>query len=311
MCANLTYDVLVAGTYFCDLVFTDLPEMPRVGADIYARGFDMVPGGTYYIVLVLNRLGMKVAWLCDFGNDIFSRFVLAEAEKAGVNTSTCRRYDRPKRVVAVSFSFAHDRGFVSYEDEKYRHPGLEELSAYNFRAYLSPGISDWEQVATVSRHPRRKDFVHFMDCQHTNLTLTTPGLAEALQKVDIFAPNECEALAFTGEEDVFRALDRLAEIVPTVVIKRGGKGSIAKQGRQTWQVPAIDTIVKDTTGAGDSFNAGFLYAYLAGEPIDLCLRYGNVTGGLSVQNTGSMRCVQIDLVHEMAKNYWKYSAAYT
>lgn len=251
------YDVLVPGTYFCDLVFTGLPELPRTGADIYASGFDMVPGGTYYIVQILTRLGMNTAWLCDFGNDIFSRFVMDEAKKAGINTSLCRYYNYPKRVVAASFSFEFDRGFVSYEDEEYIQPDLVELSQYDFRCYLSPGISDWDQIQVVNQHPGRNKFTYFMDCQHTNLTLETPGIQDALQKIDIFAPNECEAKSLTGEYDVLRALDRLAEIIPTVVIKRGRKGSIAKQGGRQWTVPAIHAIVKDTTGAGDSFNAGF------------------------------------------------------
>ncbi len=303
------YDVLVAGTYFCDMVFTGLPEMPRTGADIYAKNFDMVPGGTYYIVQILTRLGMKTAWLCDFGSDIFSKFVLDAANRAGVDTSLCRYYDRPQRVVAASFSFEHDRGFVSYEDAEYCQPDLNELLKMDFRCYLSPGISDWKQVATISQHPLRGQFTHFMDCQHTDLTLETPGMRDVLHKVDIFAPNEREALAFTGETDIFRALDKLADVIPVVVIKHGGKGSLAKQGRQIWQVPAIRATVKDTTGAGDSFNAGFLYAYLAGQPMDLCLRYGNVTGGLSVQNTGPMQCVDINLVHEMANHYDKFSVS--
>jgi len=307
MIEHIKYDVLVPGTYFCDMVFTGLPEMPRTGADIYATGFDMVPGGTYYIVQILTQLGMRTAWLCDFGNDIFSKFIIDEAEKAGVNTSLCRKYDHPKRVVAASFSFEHDRGFVSYEDSEYKQPDLDELLKFDFDCYLAPGISDWHQIQVVDQHPYRSKFLFFMDCQHTTLTLKTPGIADALQKIDIFAPNECEALALTGENNVLRALDQLSEIIPTVVIKRGGKGSVVKQSGRQWTVPAITANVKDTTGAGDSFNAGFLYAYLAGKPLDICLRYGNVTGGLSVQNTGPMQCVDINLVHEMVNNYSQYS----
>jgi sugar/nucleoside kinase (ribokinase family) len=167
-------------------------------------------------------------------------------------------------------------------------------------------MDDWQSVEMINRLPQRKDFTLFMDCQHTKLTLDSPGVKEALQGVDIFAPNEGEALAFTGESDVFRALDSLAEIVPAVVIKRGGKGAIARRERDTWQVPAIRVEVKDTTGAGDSFNAGFLYAYLKNLSMEECLRYGNITGGLSVMNTGPMQCLDINSVHEMAKNYQNY-----
>ena len=41
------YDVLLLGGYFCDLIFTGLPEMPRLGAEVYGSAFDMVPGAAY------------------------------------------------------------------------------------------------------------------------------------------------------------------------------------------------------------------------------------------------------------------------
>lgn len=302
-----SYDIIVAGSYFCDMVFTGLPEMPRTGADIFASHFDMVPGGTFYIVLILHRLGLNVGWMTDFGNDLFSQFVLNEATKAGIPTELSHRFDEPRRFVAASFSFQHDRGFVSYEDAPVRKRSYEELSQLDFRCFLSPGIDDWKSVELFDRLPNRRTFTLFMDCQHTDLKLDTPGMVEALSRVDIFAPNECEALAFTGEKDVFHALDRLAEVVPMVMIKRGGKGVIARQGKSKWEVPSIRVQVKDTTGAGDSFNAGFLYAHLKGFSMEECLRYGNITGGLSVTNAGPMQCVDIEQVHEMARNYGKYS----
>ena len=300
------YDIVVAGEYFCDMVFTGLPEMPRTGADIYAKHFQMVPGGTYYIVLILHLLGLDVGWLTDFGNDFFSQFVLGEAQKAGIPTTLARHFDEPRRFIAASFSFEHDRGFVSYEDTPCQKRTFEELNQMDFRCFLSPGVDDWESVEMINRLPGRNEFTLFMDCQHTSLSIHTPGMIQALQGVDIFAPNECEAMAFTGETDVFRALDVLGEIVPAVIIKRGGKGVIARIGTERWDVPPIRVVVKDTTGAGDSFNAGFLYAHLQGLPMEDCLKYGNITGGLSVQNAGPLQCVDINSVHEMAKNYPNY-----
>jgi sugar/nucleoside kinase (ribokinase family) len=300
------YDIIVAGSYFCDMVFTGLPEMPRTGADIYSKQFQMVPGGTYYIVQILHRLGLDVGWMTDFGNDIFSQFVLREAQQAGIPTTLARHFDEPRRYVAASFSFEHDRGFVSYEDAPYQKRTFDELSQLDFRCFLSPGIDDWMSVEMINQLPNRRKFSLFMDCQHTTLSIHTPSMIQALQGVDFFAPNECEALAFTGESDVFRALDVLAEIVPAVMIKRGGKGVIARKGTERWVVPPIQVEVRDTTGAGDSFNAGFLYAHLQGLPMEDCLKYGNITGGLSVQNAGPMQCVNINLVHEMARDYQKY-----
>ncbi len=300
------FDVVVAGSYFCDMIYTGLSEVPRLGADIFSKSFDMVPGGTYYIVKILKNLGMKTGWICEFGNDFFSKFILEQAKQDGIDISLSRFYDRPKRVVASSFSFEHDRGFVSYEDEPYQQPTYDELEMLNFRAILFPGISDWKVIETVDALPNRKDFVLFMDCQHSSETIHTPGIVNALRNLDIFAPNECEALHFTGESDILKALDILANIVPCVLLKRGAKGALIRKGNQTWEVPGIKVEVVDTTGAGDSFNAGFLYALLQDLPFEQCLRFGNIIGGLSVSATGPLNCPDIQMIREMVKHYEQY-----
>ena len=66
------YDVLLLGGYFCDLIFTGLPEMPQLGAEVYGSAFDMVPGASYTTALALRRLDLRAGWACDFGDDLFS-----------------------------------------------------------------------------------------------------------------------------------------------------------------------------------------------------------------------------------------------
>ncbi|MCJ7532966.1 MAG: carbohydrate kinase family protein, partial [Anaerolineales bacterium] len=74
------YDIIVAGDYFVDLVFTGLPKLPELGEEVFGTGFEMLPGGSYNTVVAMHRLGLKVGWAADFGNDRFSRFVLDYAE---------------------------------------------------------------------------------------------------------------------------------------------------------------------------------------------------------------------------------------
>ena len=66
-----------------------------------------------------------------------------------------------------------------------------------------------------------------------------------------------------------------------MVIKRGSDGALAREGATVVHSPALPLSVCDTTGAGDCFNAGFLYARLAGLPLPACLQRGNICGGLS------------------------------
>ena len=60
-------DVLVAGEYYCDLIFSGLDAPPTLGGEVFARGLTVRPGGCYNIALGLTRLGVRTAWACDFG----------------------------------------------------------------------------------------------------------------------------------------------------------------------------------------------------------------------------------------------------
>jgi sugar/nucleoside kinase (ribokinase family) len=281
------YDMLLFARYFCDLIFTGLPELPRLGADIFGTGFDMVPGAGFNTALACQRLGLRAAWSCDFGDDFFSQFVLDTARHAGLDSSLFRIHPFPLRQVSVSFSFPHDRGFISYVDQHNRPAPAPLVERHRPRAVLLSSLSYGEEHTALVAAARTVGALIYMDCQSQRVTLATPGVAEAIQSVDIFAPNEAEAIELTGAPTVVAALAVLADLAPLVVIKRGAAGALAQSGAQVMSVPAIPVEVFDTTGAGDCFNTGFLYGYLRGATLETCLRYGNICGGLSTTGRGS------------------------
>lgn len=301
------YDVVVVGSYFCDMVFTGLADFPQLGRDIFSRNLEVVPGGSYYVVATLHRLGVKVGWLGHVGTDVFSRFVMEAVEAEGIDTGLLQRHDGPVRRVAASFSFEHERGFISYVDDLDETIALERIEQANPRCVVLHGMHYWTQMADLNQTKNRKDFAVLLDCQDTPLTLDSPGLADALRQVDIFAPNEAEACHLTGEETVEGALTRLAEMVPLVVIKCGSQGSMTQQDAKIIRVPALNIRPVDTTGAGDCFDAGFLYGYLRDEPVEQCLRYANITGGLSTTAPGALAVPQEDRVIEIARHYDQYA----
>ena len=280
-------DVLVLGEYFCDLIFTGLPEPPRLGADLFSQGFEMAPGGSGYIMTAaLHRLGVRARWMAQFGSDLFSQFVLKEAQQEGLDSSLFQLYDQPLRCLSASFSFTHDRGFISYWDPfpEYRPEAI--IVEQRPRWVVNAPFDSLEDCRALL------DLIHthggrvYVDCQYTTLTLDVPGLADILRRVDVFAPNQSEACQLTGEEQPAKAAARLASYCPLVVVKAGGQGAYAQSGERAWYSPALPVEVADTTGAGDSFNAGFLAGMIWGEPVETCLRYGNICGGLSVTQRG-------------------------
>ena len=70
------------------------------------------------------------------------------------------------------------------------------------------------------------------------------------------------------------------------VVKRGQLGCASLDQGQLLEVPAFAVDPVDSTGAGDSFDAGFLHAWLRGERLRDCMRWGSACGSLSTRRTG-------------------------
>lgn len=284
-------DVLVLGDYYCDIIITGLPGIPRLGADLFGEAMEIAPGGAFILTTALHRLGVRARWLATLGDDLFSRFVYDEAQREGLDTSLFQMLAEPFRSMSLSFSFAHDRGFISYTDPRSWEPPRQLVDALR-PAWVANAPFDGSAASlrfadAIHRHGGRM----YTDCQYVTTTLDEPGLTGMLRKIDVFAPNLSEARQLTGAATAEEALARLAEYCPLVVVKCGADGAYARAGDRVWHCPAIPVEVVDTTGAGDSFNAGFLAATLQGQPLETCLRYGNICGGLSTTRRGGATAV--------------------
>lgn len=281
------YDVIHIGPYYCDLIFTGLPEMPQLGAEIHGTGLQLGPGGAFNTSYALFRLGLKTGWICDFGQDFFSQYVLEKIRKLGMDTSLFRYHTHDVCAVTAAFSYSHDRGFISYTDQFETLDLVPFIETHRPRCVLLGGLCFGEDFSKLAQVARDLGVRIVMDCQHRDVDLTTPGVADALKQVDVFLPNQCELLRLTGKASLEEALPVLAALTPLVVVKMGNQGAATLIDGQITRIPGIhvDAVV-DTTGAGDSFNAGFLYGFLQGLPYETCLKAANICGGISVTGYG-------------------------
>ncbi len=83
-----------------------------------------------------------------------------------------------------------------------------------------------------------------------------------------------------------KALTKLSAKVPAIVVKCGKDGSVVQVENKRIIVPGVIVTPVDTIGAGDSFNAGFLFAFLQGASYEQAARAGNITGALSTLRPG-------------------------
>lgn len=281
-----TYDVLLDGRYFCDLVFTGLPELPRLGHEIYSREFHLVPGGAFNSALALTRLGIRTAWPCCFGNDPFSQHIQGIALQEGLDATYFFKENQPRLNLTVAFSFDNERAFLSYSDPNPKLPLDQILKETQPAWLLVTRLAYDHSFERLLQTAKTLGTKILMDCQAHHHTIDQPAIRKILGLVDVFAPNAEEACQLTQKENVSAALSLLAEFIPTVIIKLGSQGCICQQGRQKYQSQSIPVEVVDTTGAGDNFNAGFLFGQVRGYSLEDSLRIGNICGGLSTQGYG-------------------------
>ncbi len=248
----------------------------------------MTVGGVLNTVIALGRLGVEVGWLGRVGTDFFSRFALETVEAAGVDTTLLLRSDAPLQRVTVAVSYPHDRAFITYVDSAPSpvEMTLDALDSVEFRHLHFTGFQLDSETLGLMAAVRARGATISMDCQDRPITLASPGVREILSGVDIFMPNKVEACKLTGCETLEAAAEQLRPLVETLIIKDGAEGATLWRGETMLHAPAISVNPVDTTGAGDVFNAGFLAAYREGKPLDACLRWGNICGGLSTQGYG-------------------------
>jgi sugar/nucleoside kinase (ribokinase family) len=282
------YDVLVAGDYFLDLVFTGLPAYMQLGEEIFAGGFEMLPGGAFNSVAAMHRLELRVGWAADFGNDDFSRFAVERARAEGLDDCLFVYHSRPLRHITVAASYPEDRAFLTYTDPPPPAPAiLKALPQASARAFYLPGLYYGPLMEAGLQLLRAKGMRLVMDVNTgKEAVLTNPAVRKAVSRADLLLPNAREARCLAGEASLEKAVKILGEVCRLVVVKDGPNGAYACQDGQVIHSPAIPVEVVDTTGAGDCFNAGFMRAWLDGRALEECLRWGNVCGGLSTTGHG-------------------------
>lgn len=302
--ANARFDALVIGSPCVDLVFSGLPHWPVLGQEMYVADFAISVGAVFNTAATLSRLGLRVALLCELGNDLFSRYMLEEIEKAGISRELIFLRDYPLRSVSVCLPYEGERGFVSFADASRngaapagellsaeQHTGAE-AATHGFAPDMLAALENvrceaaflyvYPKMRPVLQTLRRQTATIFLDAGWSLNTLTGSSLAELARLGHYFMPNQAEAAMITGQQDPEEAARALAKIAPTALVKVGAAGVIACQADLLMCCPALPVEkVVDTTGAGDAFDGGFIYGILHGYSLLDAMRCGIICGSLS------------------------------
>jgi sugar/nucleoside kinase (ribokinase family) len=287
------FDVTIAGELNLDLILYGLPEVLPPERELLANDMMLTLGSSSAIVAHnLASLGSHVGFLSCIGNDQFGQMALERLSAAGVDVSKVVQISGSvKTGLTVLLQRNRWRNILTYPgtifDLKLEHLDFDYLTSsrhFHFSSfYLQRGLQ--AHVVELFKQLRSKGLTISLDC-NDDPDDKWMGLEEVLPYVDVFLPNERELKRIAGTENVEAAIDRLAAIVPLLVVKLGSEGAMAQTGKERVTSPAVKVDLVDPVGAGDSFDAGFLHEFLRGSDLTTCLRSGNLAGALSVTRPG-------------------------
>jgi sugar/nucleoside kinase (ribokinase family) len=288
------FDLLVAGEINPDLILSGdvAPAFGQVEKLVDSAALT-VGSSSAILACGAARLGLKTAFTGLCGDDVFGRFMLDEMQKRGLDIGNVIVRPGGSTGLSVILNRGVDRAILT-------HPGLIpslqadevpddllhqarhlHVASYFLQTELQPGLP------ALFARARALGLTTSLDT-NWDPSEAWSGLDDLLAVTDIFLPNEAEALSITRAADVQSAARTLAQKAGLVAVKCGARGAIACGGDELFTAESIPVDVVDTVGAGDTFDAGFLYGHLTGWPIGKTLRLACVCGALSTQKPGGV-----------------------
>jgi len=298
-------DILAVGEINPDIVVSDPNPAPVFGeVERTVESVALTVGSSSAIfACAAARLNLRVALYGVVGDDPFGRFMLDALTARGVDVSACVVDPALTTGASVILTSGADRAILT---------GMGAIGAMDIDS-LPGSLLDrarhvhsgcfFLQETSRSRLPgffataRARGISTSFDTNWDPSERWNGGVTEMLKASDLFFPNAAEARRISGIDDVEEAARALARTGnagrldggPIVAVKLGLGGALACRAEGPLvHVPAIPVETVDTTGAGDTFNAGFLAAWLGGADLDECLRWGAAAGALSTQRPGGV-----------------------
>lgn len=286
-------NILVVGELNPDLVMEGYRSFPALGKEVLVDDLVLALGSASAICAAgLARLGNNVAFAGKVGADSFGDFCMEALAATGVDTAYVVRDSSTKTGLTVSITSSRDRALVTYSgaigvfrvsdiaENAWQGRGHLHTSSYFLQESLRPECKEMLKSA----HAR--GLTTSLDPGYDPSEEWSRDLIETLTEVDVFFPNEVELRGITGATEIEEGLRKLGNGRTLTVAKLGRDGCMALLDGVPLHVPAHPVDPVDTTGAGDSFNAGFLHAWLAGRDLESSMRFAAVCGALSTLGAG-------------------------
>ena len=294
--------------------------MPKWGQEVIGDEHLIVSSGQAgYLAFALRGLNIPTKLISSIGGDHFGNMILSDLQAVGVDSEGVEICQDLATGISVAVARPDgERAFVT---------SLGSMSAFS----LEMALRNWEYtldseivclvgIFMLSKLGLggAKNLLHRARSEGKVTLLDTGwdpanwpessrnGIWEMLSEVTIFLPNIDEAFAITNRKSVEEAAQDLLSMGPKLIaIKCGQNGSYGTDGEQSYWVGVRPVEVFDVVGAGDNFNAGFLWGLRSGWPLKACLAFGNTTASLYVSKKNN-RFPQLEFALSAAHTSYQF-----
>lgn len=293
------YDITIIGAAILDVLAQPISKENLSGRSCPADQVTLTPGGdAANEAVTLARLGKAVNLITKLGGDLSGQLLLKYFQENGVSTEDAViEPDLDTGINIVLVDPKAERSFITNRNGSLRRLALEDVHMDALKKapilcfasiFVSPRF-DVPAMVSLFRSAREQGCILCADMTRCKNNERLPDIQEALQYLDYLFPNYEEAKAVSGLSEPDEIADAFLDCgVSCMVIKMGKDGCFIKTKKQRFMIPAYPhTRCIDTTGAGDNFAAGFLYALSEHMDLEDCGRFANITASMAVESLGA------------------------
>jgi len=262
----MTKSLLAIGDINVDIILGGLASLPVVDREITCESFELTIGSSAAIfACAYAALGGRISFLGLAGEDPYGDFMVQGMQEFGISTELIERTSLVKTGVTVNLIHGTTRSQVTY-------PGT--IAAFTGEHISDAVLSDFGHLHMAGPYQqtrfrpritgllkRAKDLglSTSMDTQW-DATERWEGLCDWMPLLNYLFVNRDEAMSISRQGELADAVDWLAQRTPFPIVKLGAEGVAFRLAGELCRIPSHPVQVLDTTGAGDTFDAAFLFA---------------------------------------------------
>ena len=272
-------------------------------------------------VAMLSRLNVPTGFLGTLGSDYAGRFILKELKALDIDTSLTIVREELNTINVYAFidkdGERHLWGFPRSQ-QAYPNLDMERIDLNKIRTArwlhtsgmsmlargsIQESVPELFKIAYEAGVPTSLD----LNTRVADLSLLDPKAVEAIEKTlpyvrYLTGSGKDEFYSFFPCADYKDSVRRFARKGRIVIARMGKDGCLALYDEKEVFIPSYDVEVKNTTGAGDCFNAGFICAMLEGKEVEEACRYASAVAAYKI--CGNMKNEKIDrqIIEDFMKN---------